>query len=408
MRCRFCDAQLSHVFADLDNAPLSNSYLTEDQLKEPEISYPLKVFFCEQCWLVQTDDHKKSEEIFNSEYAYFSSFSSSWLKHSQDFVTMITEKLHLQKSSLVVEIASNDGYLLQFFQGKNIPCFGIEPTASTAKAARDKGVETIQAFFTAIFANQLVCQGQKADLIIGNNVLAHVPDLNDFVEGLRLLLAEEGTITMEFPHLMNLIKYNQFDTIYHEHFSYLSFQTVYKIFKMHNLTIYDVAELPTHGGSLRVFARHSKNKNLPVSESVKNLLGKEQMFGLFSQETYMQFQGKIGKVRDDFLKFLWDAKANGKIVAGYGAAAKGNTLLNYCGVKKNLIDFVADASPYKRGKYLPGSHIPVVSEQKIKEEKPDYVILFPWNIQEELVTQLGYVRNWNGKFVTVIPALEIF
>jgi len=408
MKCRFCENKLTHIFADLVNAPLSNSYLKEIQLEEPESYYPLKIFVCEKCWLVQTDEHKKSEEIFNNEYAYFSSFSSSWIEHSQDFVTMIIQKLHLQKSSLVVEIASNDGYLLQFFKKKNIPCFGIEPSASTANAAGDKGIETIQEFFTTSLAKKLVLQGRKADLIIGNNVLAHVPDLKGFVQGLRLLLTEEGTITMEFPHLMNLIKYNQFDTIYHEHFSYLSFQIVYNIFKLQKLVIYDVTELSTHGGSLRIFAGHAENKNILVSTCVKNLLDKEQRFGLFSLEIYRKFQGKIEKVRYDFLNFLLAAKKNGKTVAGYGAAAKGNTLLNYCGIKKNFIDFVVDASPYKQDKYLPGSHIPIVKEIKIKEIKPDLLILFPWNIKEELADQLSYIYDWGGKFVTVIPVLEVY
>ena len=408
MKCRFCENKLTHIFADLGNAPLSNSYLKEIQLEEPEIYYPLKIFVCEQCWLVQADEHKKSEEIFNSEYAYFSSFSSSWLRHSRDFVTMIIKKLHLQKSSLVAEIASNDGYLLQFFHKKNIPCFGIEPSAGTSNAAREKGIETIPEFFTASLAKQLVLRDKKADLIIGNNVLAHVPDLNDFVEGLRLFLAKEGTITMEFPHLMNLIKYNQFDTIYHEHFSYLSFQIVCEIFKLHKLIIYDVKELQTHGGSIRIFAGHTKNKNLSALRSVKDLLEKEQEFRLFSLKAYEQFQGKIENVSYDFLKFLLEMKTKGKTIAGYGAAAKGNTLLNYCGIKRNLIDFVADVSPYKQGKYLPGSHIPIVSEQKIKETKPDYLVLFPWNIKKELVGNLSYIRDWSGKFVTVIPALEIF
>ncbi|MBU3952645.1 MAG: methyltransferase domain-containing protein, partial [Proteobacteria bacterium] len=360
------------------------------------------------CWLVQTDDHKKSEEIFDKHYAYFSSFSSSWLVHSQNFVTMIIEKLGLHKSSLVAEIASNDGYLLQFFQKTGIPCFGIEPTESTAIAARHKGIETIQRFFSASLAKQLAAEDRKVDLIIGNNVLAHIPDLNNFVEGLGILLNERGTITMEFPHLMNLIEHNQFDTIYHEHFSYLSFQTVCTIFKSHQLTVYDVTELSTHGGSLRIFARHSQNKDLPISGNVQRVLEQEKASGLFCLETYKHFQNRIEQVSCGFLKFLLDTKTKGKTIVGYGAAAKGNTLLNYCGIKNNLIDFVADASPHKQGKYLPGSHIPIVLEQKIKETKPDFVVLFPWNLQEELIPKLSYIYNWGGKFVTAIPALEIF
>ena len=407
MRCRFCDNELNYEFIDLVNAPASNSFLTQEQLNKPETYFPLKVFFCEKCWLVQADEYKKFDEIFDKDYAYFSSYSSTWLKHSENYVNMISEKLCLDNNSLVIEIASNDGYLLQYFLPKSIPCLGIEPTSSTARVSQGRGIETIEDFFSVRLAKNLVTDDRKADLILGNNVLAHVPDINDFVAGLRIALKDTGTVTMEFHHLLNMIKLNQFDTIYHEHFSYLSLTAVRKIFVDHGLSIYDVEEIPTHGGSLRIYAKHSGNTAIPISEHVSILKEKEIKDGLQDVKIYQSFQGKADKVKCDFLEFLLEQKKADKKVAAYGAAAKGNTLLNYCGVKNDLINFVADASPHKQSNYLPGSHIPIVAEKKIKENKPDFVIIFPWNIKEEIMEQLEYIREWNGKFVFAIPELNI-
>jgi len=399
MKCRHCGKELQHVFVDLYNSPPSNSYLTKEQLNEPEILYPLKLYVCEHCFLVQIDEYKKSTEIFNSEYAYFSSYSTSWLEHAKKYVDKITEKLNLDGSSFVVEIASNDGYLLQYFKEKNIPCLGIEPTASTAKAAREKGIEVLETFFNAAMAKTL----KKADLILGNNVLAHVPDINDFVAGLKIALNPGGTITMEFPHLLNLINFNQFDTIYHEHFSYLSLITVQKIFNSQGLKIYNVEELPTHGGSLRIYAAHNENTLLAVDESVNNVLEKEKTAGLDTVEGYRGFEKKVKKIKWDFLEFLIKTGKEGKKIAAYGAAAKGNTFLNYCGVKSDIIDFVVDASPHKQGKYMPLSHIPIVCEDVLKREKPDYIIILPWNLSDEIVRQLSYIGTWGAKLITAIP-----
>ena len=402
MKCRFCKTELSHVFVDLANSPASNSYLTKQQLDEPEVFYPLKIFVCEKCKLVQMDEYKKSDDIFDKDYAYFSSYSTSWLAHAKDYVEMISEKLALNSTSLVTEIASNDGYLLQYFQEKNIPCIGVEPTASTAKVAKEKGIEVIEEFFGSSLANTLT----KSDLILGNNVLAHVPDINDFVKGLKMALKKNATVTMEFPHLLNIIKENQFDTIYHEHFSYLSFYTVKQIFEEQGLKLYDVEKLPTHGGSLRIYATHKENDRA-ISQNVENLLKEEQTFGLFDMEIYQGFQEKANKVKYDLLAFLLQAKKENKKVVAYGAAAKGNTLLNYAGVKNDLIEFVVDKSPHKQGKYLPASHIPVVSEEKISELKPEYILILPWNIRDEVIEQLNYVKEWNCEFVVAVPKLEI-
>ncbi|MGD0785816.1 MAG: class I SAM-dependent methyltransferase [Sedimentisphaerales bacterium] len=407
-KCRFCNNELKNEFIDLVNAPPSNSYLTKEQLNEPEIYFPLKVFVCEKCWLVQVDEYKKSSEIFDKNYAYFSSYSSSWLKHSENYVDMISDRLKLDKKSLVIEVASNDGYLLQYFLPKRIPCIGIEPAANTAKVAEKKGIHTIEDFFSVKLAKQLANEGKTADLILGNNVLAHTPDINDFVEGLRIALKPEGTITMEFPHLLNLIKFNQFDTIYHEHFSYLSLLAVGKIFEAHYLVIYDVEELPTHGGSLRIYARHKSNTELKISSSVSNVLKKENDFGLNNLDIYLCFQKKTDQIKYAFLEFLIQQKKSGKKVAAYGAAAKGNTLLNYCGIKNDMIKFVVDKSPHKQNKYLPGSHIPIVSEDMLKTERPDYTIILPWNIKDEIIEQLRYIRSWDGHFVVAIPKVEIF
>ena len=403
MNCRFCKAKLNDVFVDLINSPASNSYLTQKQLDEPEVFYPLKTYVCQKCKLVQIDEYKKSDDIFDKDYAYFSSYSTGWLKHAKTYVEMITQKLSLDTTSMVTEIASNDGYLLQYFTEKKIPCIGVEPTESTAKVAREKGIDVIEDFFGTSLAKTLV----KSDLILGNNVLAHVPDINDFVYGLKLALKEKGTITMEFPHLLNIINENQFDTIYHEHFSYLSFYTVQKIFEAQGLKLYDVEQLSTHGGSLRIYATHLENDSYSVTSNVQNLLEEEKTFGLFDMEIYQNFQEKADKVKYDLIEFLIQKKREGKKVVAYGAAAKGNTLLNYAGIKNDLIEFVVDKSPHKQNKFLPASHIPIVNEEKIKQVKPDYILILPWNIKDEVVEQLKYVKEWECQFVVAVPRLEV-
>lgn len=408
MKCRFCSEPVSLPFIDLVNAPPSNSFLTLEQLNEPEIYYPLSVFVCEQCWLVQVDEYKKSSEIFDQDYAYFSSFSSSWLKHSKAYVEMVAGRLKLDENSFVVEVASNDGYLLQNFVKMNIPCLGIEPTAGTAEAARKKGVETEEKFWGVDTAKKLIKDRGKCDLMLGNNVLAHVPDINDFVEGFALALKPTGTLTFEFPHLLNLINFNQFDTIYHEHFSYLSLTAVRKIFAAHKLTIYDVEEVSTHGGSLRIFIRHEGNADLPVEVSVDKLEKREIDAGLRENRGYVGIQQNTDLIRMTVLDFLNEQKRKGLKVIAYGAAAKGNTLLNYCGIKgTDLIEYVVDGSYHKQGMYLPGSHIPIVSEEKIRESKPNFVIILPWNLREEIEQQLSYINEWGGRFVTFIPEISI-
>ena len=364
--------------------------------------YPLKIFVCSECKLVQVDEYKKSDDIFDNDYAYFSSYSTSWLAHAKDYVESMTNRLSLDENSKVTEIASNDGYLLQFFQEKNIPCVGIEPTSNTAAIAREKGIDVIGDFFGSALAKTL----DKSDLILGKNVLAHVPDINDFVKGLKTALKPHGTVTMEFPHLLNLIKENQFDTIYHEHFSYLSFCTVQKIFINQGLKLYDVEKYPTHGGSIRIFATHQDN-SIETSPNVENMLKEEESFGLFDIEIYKGFQKKTDKVKNDLLDFLVQAKKENKTVVGYGAAAKGNTLLNYAGVKNDLIDFVIDKSPYKQGKYLPASHIPILDEQALRQSKPAYVLILPWNLKDEVVDQLSYIKQWGGRFVVAVPSLNV-
>ena len=403
MKCRFCQHELTHEFIDLVSSPPSNSFLSAEDLNEPEVFYPLKLFVCDKCLLVQIDEYKKSEEIFSDKYVYFSSFSSTWLEHARQYVEMITPRLGLNNESFVVEIGSNDGYLLQYFKNKNIPCLGIEPAKSTADAARDKGIEVVSEFFGTKLAKQLAKEGRKADLILGNNVLAHVPDINDFVKGLKILLRKNGVITLEFPHLMRLIEENQFDTIYHEHFSYLSFRTVTRIFSKEGMVLFDVDELPTHGGSLRIYAGHQEERSKELSVNVEALHGKESAAGMDDLSYYLGFQDKANEVKYELLSFLLAQKREGKKVVAYGAAAKGNTLLNYCGIKKDLIEFVVDASPHKQGKFLPGSHIPVVAEGEIRKVKPDFVLILPWNIREEIIEQLNYIREWGGNFLLSIP-----
>ena len=407
MYCRFCKSELTDVFIDLINSPASNSFLTEEQLNEPEAYYPLKVFTCQNCFLVQIDEYKKSDDIFNNEYVYYSSYSSTALQHAKKYVEKMIDRFHFNGQSQVIEIASNDGYLLQYFKERGVPVLGIEPTGNTAEVSRSKGIENISEFFGTSLAAKLVSQNRKADLMLGNNVLAHVPDIVDFVKGMKMALKDTGVITMEFPHLMQLVDNNQFDTIYHEHFSYLSFYTVKKIFKVQGLEMFDVEEVPVHGGSLRIYAKHETDTSKPISENVQILLDKEAGKGMTTLDYYNNFQKASFAIKLDFTDFLNDQKRQEKKVAGYGAAAKGNTLLNYCGIKNDLIDFVVDANPYKQNKWLPGSHIKVVNEDYLKKEKPDYVIIFPWNLKEEVMKQLAYIKEWNGKFVIPIPHVHV-
>lgn len=407
MRCRHCDAELSLPLIDLGLAPPSNAYLSEHTLLTPEKWFPLRVLVCTECWLVQTEDYAGAEELFSADYVYFSSFSISWLQHAENYVACMVKRLDLNAASCVVEIAANDGYLLQYFKSRDIPCLGIEPTASTAAAARTKGIEVIEDFFGVRLAKTLVAQGRQADLTVANNVLAHVPDINDFVSGFARLLKPSGVATFEFPHLLRLVAGIQFDTIYHEHFSYLSLTAVSRAFELNGLSVFDVEELPTHGGSLRVFAQRLDYGIHQVSSSVKELLAREATIGMKTQTYYAGFQEKAIKIKDDFVSFLIEAKRAGKSVIAYGAAAKGNTLINYAGIRPDIIPCVVDRNPAKQGKYLPGSHIPVVTESCIKEERPDYVVILPWNIRNELMTQLAYIRDWGGQFVTAVPSLKI-
>ena len=406
MNCRFCNNNLKHKFIDLVNSPPSNSYLTRIQLNEPEIFYPLKLFICDKCFLVQIDEYKSSKEIFNKEYAYFSSYSTSWLKHCLHYVDMITDRFGYNENSQIMELASNDGYLLQYFKKKCIPVLGIEPAKNVANVAQENGIETIIDFFGVRLAKQLAAQNRKANLIIGNNVFAHVPDVNDFVLGMKIALNNGGVITLEFPHLMQLIEQNQFDTIYHEHFSYFSFYTASLIFDKHGLELFDVEQIPTHGGSLRIYGKHKEDASKSISSNVADLL-KEEAKGMRNIEYYKGFKEKVNEVKINLVTFLIDQKKKNKKVVAYGAAAKGNTLLNFCGIKNNLIEFVVDASPHKQGKYLPGSHFPIVTEEMIKKFKPHYILILPWNLKAEITDQLKYIREWDAKFVLPIPKLEV-
>lgn len=408
MRCRFCKTELEHVFIDLGNSPPSNSFLDQRQLNEPEIFYPLKVYTCHNCFLVQIDEYKKSDAIFNNQYVYFSSYSTTWLEHAQRYTDEMIQKFSFGENSQVIELASNDGYLLQHFKEKNIPVLGIEPTGNTAKVAIEKGIETIIDFFGTRLAKDLVAKNIFADLLLGNNVLAHVPDIIDFIEGMKIILKPTGVITMEFPHLMQLIDNNQFDTIYHEHFSYLSFYTAKQIFEAHGLELFDVEEISTHGGSLRIFVKHKKDTSKKVSGNVEMLLRKEKDKGMIALDHYNHFQKKAFQIKLELLNFFVEQKRKGKKVAAYGAAAKGNTLLNYCGIKNDMVDYVVDANPHKQNKWLPASHIPVVSEKHLKENKPDFVLILPWNIKDEIISQLAYIKDWGGKFVIPIPQLQLF
>jgi len=407
MKCRHCGAELTVPLIDLGTAPPSNAYLTEADLKKPEKWYPLRVLVCTDCWLVQTEDYAGREELFNEDYAYFSSVSNSWLAHAKRYVESVVDRFELSPGSLVVELAANDGYLLQYVQERGIPCYGVEPTASTAQAARAKGLTIVEEFFGANLADRLTSERGQVDLVIANNVLAHVPDINNFVLGVSKLLKPSGVATFEFPHLLNLIEQRQFDTIYHEHYSYLSLTAVHRIFAANGLEILDVEEIPTHGGSLRVFAQRQDAKSHATSSNVDALLQRELDRGLLTVAYCAGFQEQVNRVKDDFLAFLLKAKRESKVVAAYGAAAKGNTLLNYAGIRSDLIPFVVDRSPGKQGKFMPGSRIPIVDEAYLKQEKPDYVCILPWNLKTEIVNQLSYIRHWSGNLILPMPRLEM-
>jgi SAM-dependent methyltransferase len=404
--CLFCDTALRHTFVDLGMSPLCESYVAQEQLNHMEPFYPLHVYVCDQCFLVQLQEYVSREEIF-TEYAYFSSYADSWVEHMRRYADMITERLGLGAGSLVVEVASNDGYLLQHFVKKGIPVLGIEPAANVARVAVEKGIPTLVKFFGEETARELRAEGRQADLVCGANVLAQVPRPNDFVKGLQILLKPGGVVTLEFPHLMRLMEESQFDTIYHEHFSYFSFLSAEQIFAAQGLTLFDVEELPTHGGSLRVYARHAGDATKPVSERAQEMRRREIDAGLRRIETYARFGEQVKETKRKLLEFLIGAKRAGKTVVGYGAPGKGNTLLNYCGVRTDFIDFTVDRSPYKQGKFLPGTHIPIHPPDRIRETRPDYVLILPWNFKEEIVQQMAYIREWGGKFVVPIPEVRV-
>jgi SAM-dependent methyltransferase len=406
LACRFCGAPLSHVFVDLGASPLANSYLEPADLRKAESFYPLCVYVCGECFLVQLPEEERPEAIF-SHYAYFSSYSESWLRHAEEYTAAMVERFGLGPEHRVVEVASNDGYLLRWFAARGIPVLGIEPAANVAAAAEAAGIPTRVKFFGEATARELVAEGIRADLLVGNNVLAHVPGLNDFVAGLKLLLAPAGVLTMELPHLLRLMAEDQFDTIYHEHYSYFSLTTVQQVFAAHGLTLFDVEELSTHGGSLRIYGRHEEDSSKPVGERVADLLAREATAGLSRLETYRSFDEQVRRVKRGLLRFLIQAKEEGRSVAGYGAPAKGNTLLNYCGVRTDLLDYTVDRSPHKQGRFLPGTRIPIHGPDRLRETRPDYVLILPWNLKEEIVEQMADVRSWGGRFVVAIPEVKV-
>ncbi|MBA4243155.1 MAG: SAM-dependent methyltransferase [Pseudomonas sp.] len=406
MNCRHCAAPLRQSFLDLGHAPPSNAYLTQADLSRPERYYPLRLWVCEQCWLVQTEDYADSGELFDADYAYFSSTSSSWLAHARAYAERMRETLHLGAGSLVIEVASNDGYLLRNFVEAGVPCLGVEPTASTAAAAERLGIPVLREFFGEALGKRLAEEGRQADLLLGNNVFAHVPDINDFSRGLKAVLKPGGTLTLEFPHLLCLIEQVQFDTVYHEHFSYLSLYSVERVLEAAGLRIHDVEQLPTHGGSLRVHASHQDDSR-PRSASVDVLLSTEAQAGLRDPATYRGFQARADRLKNNLLAFLLEQKRAGRRVAAYGAAAKGNTILNYAGIKPDLLPWVFDAAPSKQGKYLPGSHLPILSPSQLDEVRPDLLLILPWNIADEVMAQNERIRQWGGRFVTAIPCLEV-
>jgi SAM-dependent methyltransferase len=405
-RCRFCGTPLRFTFVDLGMSPLCQTVIRPEQRNDMEPFYPLHCYVCEECYLVQLEEYVAPADIF-TEYAYFSGFSDSWLKHASDYVDMITERLGLDESSSVVELASNDGYLLQYFVQKGIPALGIEPAANVAKAAEEKGVPTVVEFFGAGLAQRLRDEGKSANLILGNNVLAQVPDINSFVEGIKILLAPGGVVTIEFPHLLQLMDQNQFDTIYHEHFSYFSFHTTEKIFAAHGMKLFDVEELRSHGGSLRIYGRHADDESKPVTERAIALRNRELEAGLGGLEAYRKFREQVEATKRDLLEFLIEKKREGKSIIGYGAPGKGNTLLNYCGIRQDFLDYTVDRNPYKQNTGLPGTHIPVHPPEKIAETKPDYILILPWNLKDEIAQQLSYTAEWGAKLVVPIPRVKV-
>ena len=404
--CRFCGTKLKHTFVDLGMSPLCESYLPADHLNQMEPFYPLHVQVCGNCFLVQLEAYVTPEHIF-SDYAYFSSFSDSWLAHAKRYTDLMVERFGIGANSFVVELASNDGYLLQYFVEKRVPVLGIEPAANVAVVAVKKGVPTLVKFFGRETARELAASGKRADLLLGNNVLAQVPDLNDFVAGMKILLKPDGVITMEFPHLQRLMEENQFDTIYHEHFSYFSFVTAEKIFAAHGLTLFDVEEIPTHGGSLRIYGRHAEDSAKPVTERVTALRSREVSAGYLCLDTYSRFAEQVKETKRKLLEFLIQAKRSGKQIAGYGAPGKGNTLLNYCAIRTDFLDYTVDRNPYKHGRFLPGTHVPIFPPERIRETKPDFLLILPWNLKDEIIKQNAFIREWGGKFVVPIPEVHI-
>jgi len=408
VKCRHCNTNLTFTFVDLGSSPPSNSYLTHETIKKAEKWYPLKTLVCEKCWLVQTEDFVGTEEMFSEDYAYFSSFSKSWLDHAEKYIDLMIDRYKLSAQSNIVEVAANDGYLLQFAKKRKVPCYGIEPTHSTAMAAKEKGVEVIEDFFGVELANNLKNQGRQADVMVANNVLGHVPNINDFIQGFSILLNKKGVATFEFPHLLNLVIKKQFDTIYHEHYSYLSLIAVKKIFEANGLHIFDIDELPTHGGSLRIYAQRDNMKHYKVSDSVHDVYKKEIQHGVNTLDFYKDFQIKSEEIKFNLLSFLIEARSKGESIIAYGAAAKGNTIMNFSGIHSDLISCVVDKNPNKSGKFMPGSRIPIVDESIIKEKKPEYVMILPWNIKDEVEGQLSYIRDWKGRFVVAVPELQVF
>jgi len=406
-QCRFCSNLLKHTLVDLGVSPLANAYINAEQTHQMEPFYPLRVYVCAQCYLAQLPVFQSSEEIF-SDYAYFSSYSDSWLQHAETYVNDMIDRFGFDTKSRVIEIASNDGYLLQYFKEKGIPVLGIEPAKNVAQVAQKAGIQTLERFFSCQTAKELDQEGKHADLLIGNNVLAHVPDVNDFVKGMKITLKPHGIITMEFPHLMRLMAENQFDTIYHEHFSYFSFTIVNKIFGHHRLRIFDVDELTTHGGSIRIYARHTEDNSIGGGENVVALLEREATEGFENLEFYLTFNQKVQSIKRSILDFMIRTQNEGKTIVGYGAPAKGNTLLNYCGIRSDFMTYTVDRSPHKQGYFLPGTHIPIHHPDKIKETRPDYVVILPWNLKDEIMHQMAYIRDWKGKFVTLIPEVKIY
>ncbi|AWY99947.1 hypothetical protein RHODOSMS8_00394 [Rhodobiaceae bacterium] len=409
MKCRHCDNSLSNLFLDLGSSPHSNAYLSADALSAPELWFPLRVLQCDSCWLVQTEDFSAPDQLFSEDYAYFSSTSKSWLRHAEQYTLDMIQRFQISSSSMVSEVAANDGYLLQFFKHRGVPSYGIEPTASTAKAARDvHGLEIVEDFFGTRLAKVLAAEGRTVDLVAANNVLAHVPDINDFVKGFSILLKPSGVATFEFPSLKTLVDKVQFDTVYHEHFSYLSLTSVSSIFAANGLQIFDVSTLPTHGGSLRVFAQRADTPHRSINSSVQNMLAEEHRLGMNTNAFYQGFQSRVGRLKNDLVSFLIEAQKEGKTVVGYGAAAKGNTILNYAGVRNDLISYIVDNAEAKQGKFMPGSRIPILSPKEIERTQPDYILILPWNLREEISSQMESARLWGARFVVASPSLEVF